>query len=154
MADFDFFADVERSISGAEVAAGAASPCNLEGRAPHLPDHKHGAHQPLVLLLDSGEQIEFDHAAVLGRQPSPQAAPELADAQVVALTDKDGLISRNHLLIRSQKSGLVAVDLGSTNGTILRRDRRSATLPPNKPVNIVAGDQLVIGTRSVFVNTA
>ena len=155
MVDFDFFAEVERSISGAEVAAGASSPCNLEGRASQTPDREHpAASQAPVLLLDTGEQIGLSQTVVLGRQPSPHAVSKIDEAHVVALADKDGLISRNHLLIRSQLEGLVAVDLGSTNGTILRRDSRSAPLPPNKPVNIRAGDQLVIGTRVVSVDMA
>jgi len=60
------------------------------------------------------------------------------------LTDDDGGekgVSRIHATIKSLKSGLVLIDLDSTNGTLLNTYR----LPPNEPYPLKNGDEIRFG---------
>jgi hypothetical protein len=62
----------------------------------------------------------------------------------VDLTDDDGAekgVSRLHAKIQAVQDGLVLIDLGSTNGTLLNNYR----LPPNEPYPLKSGDEVRFG---------
>jgi hypothetical protein len=65
-------------------------------------------------LTSTGERIELESPVVFGRSPSgPQRCVVFSSP----------LVSGNHLRIEHEGDVLVAVDLNSTNGTILRREQ-------------------------------
>lgn len=151
MTRFGFFEDIDRSIQAAQVAPGALSRCETTNSTAATAPESRFAGKSYVLTLDGGQEIHVTDAVIIGRQPSTEADAVPAGAEAVMMSDPKGLISRNHLLVKRHGEGLVAIDLGSTNGTILGRDERSAPLPPHKPVNIQAGDELIVGTRRVRI---
>lgn len=172
MSEFDFFADVERSIALAEVPLGESSLCRIdpdapprastptpEERLPEEPPQLADAEAPqeadadveprgFQIEVDTGEIVDVSSGALLGRQPSLQAIAD-ADAVLVSLTDDESLISRSHLFVYAVAGGIEARDLGSTNGTVLRRGDRTAAMPPNQPVKVRPGDKLELGVRTV-----
>lgn len=151
MPEFDFFTDAVRSIPNAEVDPSGPSPCKVSGR-PVAGGQSAVPTMSLVVQVDSGDRHPLGSGLVFGRRPEP-----LADAQrpttPVAIDDEEGLISRSHLAVFPAPGGAMALDLGSTNGTTLHRDGRSAALPARRPVNVEAGDRLEIGTRLLTIIT-
>ena len=138
MTRFDFFEDIDRSIQAAQVAPGALSRCETTNSTAATAPESRFAGKSYVLTLDGGQEIHVTDAVIIGRQPSTEAdaVPAGAEAEAVMMSDPKGLISRNHLLVKRHGEGLVAIDLGSTNGTILGRDERSAPLPPLSLIHI------------------
>ena len=151
MREFDFFADCDRTIASAEVLPGAESPCltNSSKRSNSSALAPVGDARARV-ILDDGASIDVGVGVLVGRKPTPTEDFDTG-TEMVALSDDQGLISRNHLAIYPGPAGLVARDLGSTNGTTLRRGERSAEMPPNKAVNVRAGDQLELGSRIIEI---
>lgn len=94
--------------------------------------------------LANGELIELDRGVILGRRPQanrvgPGAVPRLVpiDAQEV---------SRNHIEIRLEEWNVLGVDLGSRNGTLLRRDGQDPVrLTAHEPIPLRTGDLLDLG---------
>lgn len=156
MGHFDFFGDQQRTIAGAEVLAGEPSACFVEaGRDQRASDkdslsaHEHASQSSSsAVVLDSGERIVVQDGLIFGRQPTKKPG---TNTQAVQLDDTEGLISREHLAVLPRNGELVAIDLGSTNGSTLVRDDRSAELPAHKPVNIQAGDRLILGVRNLTI---
>ena len=91
------------------------------------------------LKLDLHGEIRIGRA-----DPQTQLIPELD------LTSDDGAgkgVSRLHAAIRAYKQGVVLVDLGSTNGTLLNTYR----LPPERPFPIKSGDEIRFGDLLVHL---
>jgi pSer/pThr/pTyr-binding forkhead associated (FHA) protein len=85
-------------------------------------------------LTSTGERVDLESAVVFGRSPS-------GEGRCVTLSSP--LISSNHLRIERVDGVLVAVDLDSTNGTLLRREQYPEyALPPLQPVPLYRGDIL------------
>jgi len=91
---------------------------------------------------------------VLGRAPDP-ARSEAADPRLVSLPSPSREISSTHLEIRPapgpDASGVVATDLGSTNGTVLvqpgmpREELRAGVAVPLLPGAVIdLGDGITI----------
>lgn len=147
--DFDFFADHDRSIAAAEVQPGGESRCKIGDDSSSVVEEADSTTHHKI-SIDSGEIVGIRSGLIIGRRPAAQTA--ISDPDVLVLEDQEGLISRNHLLIYRGDSGLIARDLGSTNGTVLRRGDQSADLPANRPVNVRSGDRLALGSRTVTIN--
>lgn len=82
-------------------------------------------------------KLEIEDEVQIGRASS-ELIPE------VDLTDDDGAekgVSRHHAKIQAVQGGLVLVDLGSTNGTLLNNYR----LPPQEPFPLKSGDEIRFG---------
>ncbi|MDR2348510.1 MAG: FHA domain-containing protein [Bifidobacteriaceae bacterium] len=97
-------------------------------------------------MLSNGEQFPLDRSLVVGRKPrSPRFAPG-DEPRLVALGDDYQDISRSHVLIALDDWSVTVHDLGSTNGTWLKRvgqpDRR---LGESDPVLAESGDVYDIG---------
>lgn len=157
---FDFFANTERSIPLAAVPEGMPSGCRTDLAGPNETDSTSIADEPISegnnqggewhIELESGELLPVGQGLVLGREPTVRRHHD-SPAMAVALDDESGRLSRNHLAILSNPSRLVAVDLGSSNGTHLGRRSQIELIPPNKAVELIHGDQLHIGTRLITV---
>ncbi len=91
------------------------------------------------LTLDLHNEIRIGRA-----DPRAELIPELD------LTKDEGAgrgVSRLHAAIRAYKQGVVLVDLGSTNGTLLNTYR----LPPERPYPIKSGDEIRFGDLLVHL---
>ncbi|GAA0726378.1 FHA domain-containing protein [Dactylosporangium roseum] len=86
---------------------------------------------PGVLRLPGGETVPLDRRIILGRAPGAPD-PGLPDpAHHVTVTSPDNGISRRHVEIRVEGWDVIAVDLGSRNGTIVQQ-------PGERPVELPA----------------
>lgn len=102
------------------------------------------------LLLDSGEQLEVPATgAVLGRAPSVAGAD--AGAAPLAVADSTKSVSKTHVALRWVDGALVAVDLGSTNGSGVIRDGAETELDAGVPATLRSGDTLRFGDRHASV---
>lgn len=83
--------------------------------------------------------VELDKEIRVGRaDPKSDVVPELD------LTPDNGLekgVSRLHATIKASSRGLVLIDLGSTNGTVLNTYR----LPAEQPYPLQSGDEIRFG---------
>jgi pSer/pThr/pTyr-binding forkhead associated (FHA) protein len=99
------------------------------------------------VIPSSGRRLtlDLDNEIRVGRlDPVKDIRPELD------LTEDNGAehgVSRLHATIQSSNRGLVLVDLGSTNGTLLNNYR----LPPDLPYPLHNGDEIRFGRLLVHV---
>lgn len=94
--------------------------------------------------------VTIQTSAVVGRNPG-QAATD-SEEQVVVLRGSE--ISRRHARIWIDNAELRVQDLGSSNGTVLRRVVGSTHDVPQEPeaLTVLVGDALVIGpVEATFV---
>jgi hypothetical protein len=85
--------------------------------------------------------------AILGETPAGSTRP--AENELPTLVAVDGPqhdISRNHVEIRAEGEHVLAVDLASTNGTVLLRGGHDPVrLHPNEPTMVIDADVLDLG---------
>lgn len=102
--------------------------------------------QKITLVVPSSRRrfkLDVQNEVQIGRSSS-ELIPE------VDLTDDDGAekgVSRLHAKIQAMQDGLVLIDLGSTNGTLLNNYR----LPPNEPYPLKSGDEVRFGDLLVHL---
>lgn len=103
--------------------------------APIVPQEAITVNRPVlgVLRLSTGDQVTLDRNVILGRAPSAEAGEQGHRPHVVRLPSPDNDISRSHVEIRLDGWHVLAVDLGSTNGTVV-------TLPGRAPQRLRAHD--------------
>lgn len=100
------------------------------------------------LELEDGQRFELDREEVLlGRSdPVDQIQPD------VDLSFYGGFeqgVSRRHAIILSDESGYLLEDLGSTNGTIVNREK----VNPGTPVTLTEGDVIHLGKMKAIFHT-
>lgn len=88
-------------------------------------------------------QLNLRDEIRIGRS-DPEMTPEL-DLGLDDGAEKG--VSRLHAAIKSVKRGIVLIDLGSTNGTMLNTYR----LPPNRPYPLKNGDEIRFGDLLVHI---
>ena len=101
------------------------------------------------LELEDGQRFEIDREEVLlGRSdPLDQIEPD------VDLSYYGGFeqgVSRRHAIIMSDENGYILEDLGSTNGTVVNREK----VIPGSPVNLVEGDVIHLGKMKATFHAA
>ena len=98
------------------------------------------------LELEDGQRFDLgSEETLLGRSdPLDQIEPD------VDLSYYGGFeqgVSRRHAIIMSDENGYVLEDLGSTNGTVVNREK----VIPGSPVNLVEGDVIHLGKmKAIF----
>jgi len=101
----------------------------------------------IFVIPSSGRRVSVPAVKEIrvGRSdPIKELVPELD------LTDDEGTehgVSRLHASIQNSNRGLVLIDLGSTNGTLLNNYR----LPPDLPYPLHSGDEIRFGRLLVHV---
>lgn len=136
------------AASAAQAAAPAPAPARrvpapASAPAPATPQ----ASTPgIVLTLDNGEEVRVESPGILiGRDPALiPGGPALA---LAAITDPTKSVSKTHLAIMRSGTAVVAIDLGSTNGSSLLRDGSERTLGPHEQVALRTGDTIRLGDR-------
>lgn len=103
-----------------------------------------------TLRLKIGEarrevEVQLERPVHVGRlDPSGDIFPEVDISQ----DDKQAiLVSRRHIRLFGQRSGILVEDLGSINGTYLNGQR----LPPFIPESLSNGDSLLLGTLPIEI---
>lgn len=131
----DLFGDTELStnpvtIDGAEPTGGATETTKLA--APHG-----------VIVLPGGDEVPVHGTLLLGR--NPRDTKEIG-AELVAVFDPNGNISRTHARIALTESGGVTIeDLGSTNGTVVVTTTNEILLTADTPQRLSFGDRIILG---------
>jgi len=92
------------------------------------------------LELEDGQRFEIDREeTLLGRSdPVDQIEPDV-DLSIFGGFEQG--VSRRHALTLWDESGYVLEDLGSTNGTVVNREK----VLPGSPVNLTEGDVIHLG---------
>lgn len=137
--------------NGTDTAAGAAAAVpapSADVDAPAGPAAS--AHPTVELTLDSGETIAVvGGGIVLGRAPA--VGPEDHDVTPVPVADPSRSISKTHWALVRRGAELVAVERGSTNGSVLVRAGAEQVLEPGRPVEVRHGDTIRFGDRSAVL---
>lgn len=98
------------------------------------------ANTPIV-ALPSGERVALNEQPLLvGRKPRPEHG-EIP----IALEDETRSISRSHLMIIPRDQGPVVTDLGSANGTRVRRDGQEFPVVQGNEFPLQLGDTILLG---------
>ncbi|OAZ42951.1 hypothetical protein A9Z40_15755 [Microbacterium arborescens] len=136
---------LEEPAPAAAPAAPAAAP------AAESPARPASASPAVVeLTLDSGDTIAVPGGGVvLGRAPA--TGPDDRDVAPVPVVDHTRSISKTHWALLRVDARVVAVERGSTNGSVLVRGSREQALVPGQPVELHDGDTIRFGDRSAVV---
>ncbi|WP_238011032.1 FHA domain-containing protein [Dactylosporangium sp. AC04546] len=101
---------------------------------------------PGHLRLPSGDTVPLDRAIILGRAPGLPDPDEPILRRHVTVTSANNGISRRHVEIRVDGWEVVAVDLGSRNGTVIQQ-------PGERPVPLPAGGSQTLRPGAAVVLT-
>ncbi|MDT3329621.1 FHA domain-containing protein [Microbacterium sp. KSW-18] len=98
------------------------------------------------IRLADGRVVELERTVIIGRRPRSTRPAENELPTLVAVDGPQHDISRNHVEIRAEGEHVLAVDLASTNGTVLLRGGHDPVrLHPNEPTMVIDGDVLDLG---------
>jgi pSer/pThr/pTyr-binding forkhead associated (FHA) protein len=129
-----------------------ASVCRACG-APVLAEAPLTVPRPVLgaLRLSTGDVIPLDRGVLLGRHPKGSAAGPDAERHVVRVPSPNGDISRAHTEIRLDGWHVLAVDLNSTNGTVVVPPGRAPErLRPNEARPIEPGTVVLLSDDVSF----
>lgn len=88
--------------------------------------------------ISTGGGFVLDRSAVIGRRPRASRVSADDVPQLVTVPSPQQDISRSHLELRLEGWRVIALDMGTTNGTTLER-------PGMEPVRLRAGEGVVLG---------
>jgi uncharacterized RDD family membrane protein YckC len=91
-------------------------------------------------VLDDGRRVVVDRLVLLGRNPQP--APGEEDAELIKIADETRTVSKLHLAMGVDESGLYVVDRGSTNGS-------TVTTPGGATRRCVPGETVYVNPGSI-----
>lgn len=98
------------------------------------------------IVLSTGRTVELERPVVIGRRPKSTRTSGAELPTLVAVDSPEQDISRSHVEIRAEGEHVLATDLDTTNGTVLRRvGQDPVKLHPNEPTMVITGDVLDIG---------
>ena len=117
--------------------------CRICG-SPLLGEPQRVPRPPLGWMRTSdGERVDLTTPVVIGRKPTVSRLQGLEMPRLVAVPH--GHVSSNHVEIRLEGWNVMAVDLHSRNGTLLRRAGEPPVRLPEQPAMLVAGDVVDLG---------
>ena len=106
------------------------------------PDHGIGIYSlndPTPITIQDTQEF------ILGRKSTAATHEELVDLTTVGGFEEG--VSHKHAMIRRTETGYEILDLGSTNGTWVNKNR----LIPNQPYPLESEAQIYLGRLSVFI---
>lgn len=105
-----------------------------------------------VAVLPSGDRVPLGRGVIIGRRPRSRRVEDGRVPRLVTVESPSEDISRSHLELRVEDWNLVAVDLSSTNGTLLLREGSAPQrLRPEASTILQLGDRLDLGDGVVVV---
>ena len=106
---------------------------------------------PPVVRIPGASPIVLDRSAIVGTRPRLARVQGGNVPHLIAVQSPSSEISRSHLELRVEGRSVLAVDLNSTNGTILlRAGAEPVRLQPNEPNLLVPGDRIDLGDGVVL----
>ena len=104
-----------------------------------------------MLRLDDGRNVAVDGLVLLGRNPQPRVGEE--DATLIKVSDDTRTVSKSHLAVGVDVSGLYVMDRGSTNGTMVTApDGGQRPCPPGDVVDVPADSVISFGDHWLEVH--
>lgn len=104
----------------------------------------------IKLSFDDGTHHFLVGQALIGR--APQADDEHKDAHLIAISDPERSISKNHIAVSVQSGAVLVEDLNSLNGTtVVTSEGSTMAVLPGKPVMAAIGSTIHYGDRSVKI---
>lgn len=100
------------------------------------------------LRVEGGETIAIEGPIIAGRNPKSTAVKAAEDSRLVALPYPH--VSSNHFAIVPEGWRVLVRDLGSSNGSFLRRHGKAPIRLPDFAYPLIAGDLLDLG-KGVFI---
>ncbi|GAA2171276.1 hypothetical protein GCM10009846_04540 [Agrococcus versicolor] len=98
------------------------------------------------LVLPDGERVPLGRGVVLGRRPRSRRVEDGRVPRLVTVHSPSEDISRSHLEVRCEDWNVLAIDLESTNGTVLLREGAAPMrLRADAPQLVAFGDRLDLG---------
>ncbi len=99
-----------------------------------------------VLAFDDGSIVQLDTDYVIGREPTLNASVAAGQARPLSVVDDAGIVSRAHAALQLDGWRVLITDLGSANGTHLRRaDEAPQQLTPHVAVELTPGSHVDMG---------
>lgn len=99
-----------------------------------------------AVVITGGERFLLDRTAIIGRRPRASRVSGSEVPQLITVPSPQQDISRSHLELRLEGWHVVALDLGTTNGTTLYREGyEPVRLRPREGVVLHHGDRLDLG---------
>ncbi|MFL6066004.1 MAG: RDD family protein [Friedmanniella sp.] len=99
-----------------------------------------------VAVLDDGREVPVQGLVLLGRNPQPRPGEE--GAELIKLADESRTVSKSHLALGLDESGLFVTDRGSTNGSMVTTAEGARTrCAPGAVVHVAAGSVVSMGNH-------
>jgi hypothetical protein len=100
----------------------------------------------MELVLSTGAAVPIDRPIIIGRLPQADRVTEGSLPHLVTVPSPNGGISRSHVRVAFDGDEIVAADLFSTNGSLIRRaDGRVEELAGGRSLVLNVGDVLEFG---------
>jgi pSer/pThr/pTyr-binding forkhead associated (FHA) protein len=104
-----------------------------------------------MLRLDDGRNVAVEGLVLLGRNPQPRVGEE--DAKLIKVSDDTRTVSKSHLAVGVDVTGLYVMDRGSTNGTMVTApDGGQRPCPPGDLVDVPGGSVISFGDHWLEVH--
>ena len=104
------------------------------------------------LLLDTGQRVDLTAAGTVLLGRDPQAVAPWEGARTVAVDDPGFSISKTHVAVIVDGTGVLVEDLGSTNGTSVEApDGALTTAGEGQRIRAGVGDVVHVGRRRFMV---
>lgn len=101
-------------------------------------------HEGWVAGLDDGRDLEVAGLILLGR--NPQGRPGEDDAELIKIVDETRTVSKTHLAVGVDQSGMFVMDRGSTNGSsVTSAGGVSTPCPPGDVIHVAEGNIVSFG---------
>lgn len=107
----------------------------------------------LRITLDDGRDFRLERTVLIGRNPAP--APGESQAQLLPVPDPGRTISKTHLHLLTDGTGVWVTDRHSTNGSaVTTPDGMRTALQPGVPAYVSPGTTVHFGDRTFNVGHA
>ncbi|WP_347754552.1 FHA domain-containing protein [Agrococcus sp. ProA11] len=104
-----------------------------------------------VAVLPSGERVPLGRGVVIGRRPRSRRVESGRVPRLATVDSPSEDVSRSHVELRVEDWNLVAIDLSSTNGTLLLREGAAPQrLRPEAATILQLGDRLDLGDAQII----
>lgn len=104
------------------------------------------------LLMDTGQRIDLTTAGTVLLGRDPQAVAPWEGARTIAVDDPGFSISKTHVAVIADGTGVLVEDLGSTNGTSVQTPDGALTRAgEGRRVRAGLGDVIHVGQRRLMV---